>query len=209
MKNILEKILEKADTLYWQGLPIEMTDLEFDSISEQIGHISKPPATLKGWSQYPDYCLLKPHYGLKKVSYEIAKKAVNYWPKWDGIYLQIFKDQNGIHCVTRGDGRIGKDLKHFFDSKGVIIPDHSGEFELIYNPCAYSLDDCKIRAKLVSDLSRNDLNRSSLYFNDHSYCVIDGIPPKEIPESFGGFAIDGWVIELADGQKFAYKGEAW
>lgn len=203
---ILDKILEKADSLYWQGLPLTMTDEEFDSMSDQIGHISKPPETLKGWAQYPDYCLACPNYGLKKVSYEIAKKAVRYWPKWDGIYLQIFEDENGLHIVTRGDGRIGKDLKPFFDSKGVIIPDHSGEFELIYGTFAWSLDDCKIRAKLVSDLIRNDLNRSACYFIPHSDCVFEGIPPKEIPESFGGFAIDGWVIELANGEKFKYKG---
>ncbi|MBO4714875.1 MAG: hypothetical protein J5672_02110 [Verrucomicrobia bacterium] len=220
-EKILDKILEKADFLYWQGLPIEMTDLEFDSISAQTGHISKPPETLKGWAQYPDYCLLKPHYGLKKVSLDFAKKACYYSPKWDGIYIQVFIDDKGIHAVTRGDGRIGKDLAGFIYvpfGRDPYSDSDFVEYELCYPVCYGG------RVALVKDLSAGnfkELNRKA-YFVQHGESGVDcgndedetEKELKEIPSEMDGgydfdFPCDGWVIELANGEKYAYKGSAY
>lgn len=189
--------LKKADALYWQGKETGLSDADFDAMSADCGHISQPPRTLKGWASYPDYPLLKPNYGLKKVSYEIAKNAVRYWPKWDGLFLQVFEDENGKHCVTRGDGKIGKDLQPFFQELGIISPENTGEYELIYSRIS--------RDGLCADLSQGYILKEC-YFIPHNEGGIPCKPPAEIPERFGGFAIDGWVIQLGTSEKFKYKG---
>ena len=196
--------LKKADALYWAGKNTDLTDKEYDEMAEDTGHICQPPATLKGWAKYPDYCLACPNYGLKKVSYEIAQKAVIYWPKWDGIYLQSFEDKNGLHFVTRGDGRIGKDLIHLFkrlkkEFNSDFYPECDSDFELVY---PVEMDG---RKGLVKDLACNDLSFSCAFI-DHLDDGVLGAPPRAIPDQIGGYPIDGWVIELENGEKFKYKG---
>ena len=200
-----ENVLEKADCAYWSGQPTGISDTIYDKLSEEAGHICQPPRTLKGWANYPDYPLLKPNYGLKKVSYEIAKNAVRYWPKWDGIFCQVFKDEKGIHFVTRGDGQIGKDLKKlFYDFEG---PDVWADYKSIINcELCYRLEDGG-RAVLCADISKGRF-RFEWWRQTHNSEGTQqiGHPPKEIPTDWNGWPIDGWVIELESGEKFKYKG---
>ncbi len=192
--------LKKADALYWQGKETGLSDADFDAMSADCGHISQPPRTLAGWARYPDYKLLKPHFGLKKVGYDIAQKAVCFFPKWDGIYIQTFEDEKGCHVLTRGNGRTGKDLQ-----KILLFPTIKGAGVGCYELC-YSLEKGG-RAQLCADLSKGMLKRFVII--SHAFMKSKGAPPKEVPQEIDGIPCDGWVIELADGQKFAYKGQAY
>lgn len=194
-----KKILEKADALYWAGKETGLTDAEYDSIAGDMGHICQPPKTLKGWALYPDYPLLSPHSGLKKVNYETAQRAVRYWPKWDGIYLQLFLDGNGWHYVTRGDGRIGKDLTPILKNGIDYLPKFFGDYELVYPTKKGG------RQGLIKDLSRGYLSLDCSFIN-HLSVKISGNLPREIPQEIDGLPIDGWVIQLASGEKYKYKG---
>lgn len=196
--------LKKADALYWQGKETGLSDADFDAMSADCGHISQPPRTLKGWARYPDYPLLKPNYGLKKVSYDVAENAVRYYPKWDGVFIQIFENESGLHCITRGDGRIGKDLFPLFERlrkefKIDFFPNFEGNFELVYPV------EMEGRKGLVKDLACNDLSFSCAFI-DHLDDGVLGAPPRAIPDQIDGYPIDGWVIELASGEKYKYKG---
>lgn len=195
--------LEKADALYWQGKETELTDKEYDSMAKDVGHICQPSKTLKGWAQFPDYPLKKAHYGLKKVGYEIARQAVRYWPKHDGIFIQTFSDEKGDHWVTRGNGRIGKDLASLIHTPAPI-PGVVFEYELLY-----SIEDGG-RAQLCADICKGFLKPGAWWLKSH-WCTgtEEGLPPREIPTEWNGTPCDGWVIQLADGQKFAYKGQAY
>lgn len=203
----MKTILEKADFHYWNGQPTGINDAVYDKLSAESGHICQPPATLKGWAKYPDYCLAIPNFGLKKVSYEIAKQAVKWFPKWDGIFIQVFQDENGLHTVTRGDGRIGKDIaqvfpRNYFDEiptrSGVNYYLNKGNFELVYSVADGG------RAALCRDLSKGIIKRYEFIL--HDLLEHKGTPPQMIPEHWAGYPIDGYVIELASGEKFKYKG---
>ena len=193
-----EKLIE-ADLAYWNGENSGITDRDFDELSAAVGHISQPPATLKGWARYTDCELKKPNYGLKKVSWDVAKYAVKHWPKWDGIFIQGWF----CHLVTRGNGKTGKNLAPAMPLlRFVFKPDAEPQnFEL-----CYSMKDGG-RSKLCADLSRGDLSMKA-HLIPHMENEQDSPPPREIPQEIDGIPVDGWVIQLADGQKFAYKGEA-
>ncbi len=192
--------LKKADALYWQGKETGLSDADYDAMSADCGNICKPPRTLKGWARYPDYKLAVPNYGLKKVSWEIARKAIRYWPKHDGIFLQTFSDEKGDHWVTRGNGRIGKDLARIISSPAPCS-NTVFEFELLYTIEAGG------RAQLCADICKGFLKPGAWWLKSH-WCTgtEEGHPPREIPTDWNGTPCDGWVIQLADGQKFAYKG---
>jgi hypothetical protein len=198
----MKKILELADSLYWTGKETGLSDEVYDKLSEATGHTSKPPATLKGWAQYPDYCLAVPNFGLKKVSWEIARKAIRYWPKHDGIFLQTFSDEKGDHWVTRGNGRTGKDLASLIRTPAPI-PGVVFEYELLYSVKEGG------RAQLCADICKGFLKPGAWWLKSHVCTGTEaGHPPREIPAEWNCTPCDGWVIQLADGQKFAYKGEA-
>jgi hypothetical protein len=197
-----EKKLIRVDSLYWQGKPTGLTDAEYDRLAEQSGHICKPAQN--AWASYPDYQLLHPNYGLKKIPYEVAKTAVRYWPKWDGIFIQMFNDANGWHCVTRGNGRQGKDLFSLFsrlekEFNNELISYHVGESELVY-PL-----ELGGRVELCRDLVVDDVCFACAFI-PHNEGAKDGAPPRDIPKEIDGYPIDGWVVELQDGLKYKYKG---
>ena len=188
--------LKKADALYWAGKDTGLTDKEYDEMAEDTGHICKPPETLKGWAQYPDQALMYPNRGLKKVSYEIASKAVKHWPKWDGIFIQYWPG----HFVTRGDGRIGKDLAGFFKLLRLAFRDKwPHNFEL-----CYTVKDGG-RVALCRDLALGKLSANADLI-PHLKGSFDGEPPRAIPDQIEGWPVDGWVVEMPDGNKYAYKG---
>ena len=195
----MKSILEKADCAYWSGKQTEVSDAVFDKLSAECGYVSKPPKSLKGWAQYPDYCLASPNFGLKKVSYDIARQAVRYYPKHDGIFIQIFSDSTGSHCVTRGNGLIGKDLQCL-----IKTPAHFSKpvnFELLY-----SIEDGG-RVQLCADISRGFLKAGAWWLKSHDCTgTKEGFPPREIPTDWNCTPVDGWVVELDNGEKFAYKG---
>jgi len=192
--------LKKADALYWAGKDTGLTDKEYDEMAEDTGHICQPPATLKGWAKYPDYCLAVPNFGLKKVSYEIARQAVKWWLKWDGIFIQVFKDKKGFHFVTRGDGRIGKDLKCLFKCDATFTEPHN--FELLYRVIDGG------RAKLCADISQGAFSKVWILKNHELSNQHKGEPlPELIKASIEDLPCDGYVIELASGEKFKYKGQ--
>ena len=200
IKRLKKKTLEDADALYWAGKERTMTDENYDRLSAETGHICKPPRDLKGWAQYPDCALIRPNYGLKKVSWDVAKYAVKHWPKWDGIFIQGWF----CHLVTRGNGKTGKNLAPAMPLlRFVFKPDAEPQnFEL-----CYSVKDGG-RSKLCADLSRGDLSMKA-HLIPHLENEQDSPPPREIPLEIDGIPVDGCVIELADGQKFAYKGQAY
>lgn len=198
-----ERLIE-ADRAYWSGKDTGLADREFDAMAVAVGHISQPPRTLKGWAQYPDYSLLKPNFGLKRVSYDVAENAVRYYPKWDGVFIQIFENESGLHCITRGDGRIGKDLFPLFERlrkefKIDFFPNFEGNFELVYPV------EMGGRVELCRDLACGDLSFSCAFMK-HSDDMKEGNPPKDIPSSVDGYPVDGWVCELDTKEKFKYKG---
>lgn len=192
-----KSILELADGLYWSGKETGLSDAVYNQFSEETGHICQPPRTLKGWAKYTDCDLKKPSYGLKKVSWDIAKHAVKHWPKWDGIFIQGWF----CHLVTRGNGRTGKNLASAMPLLWLVFkPDAEPQnFELCY------LAKDGGRSKLCADLSHGNLSMKA-HLIPHLENEQDSPPPKEVPQEIDGIPCDGWVIELADGQKFAYKG---
>ena len=199
-------ILERADALYFQGKPTGLSDRDYDRLSEQSGHLCKPAKN--AWANYPNYQLLHPNYGLKKIPYEVAKNAVVYYPKYDGIFLQFFKDENGFHAVTRGNGRVGKDLKRLF---------FTDDFEIIFEIQKSKVANCEMcydiyhggREGLCRDIAKFNLYQiqSKMYIYGHEDYPLHGEIPQEIPSEMWTIPTDGWVCVLDDGQKYKYKGE--
>lgn len=202
-----ENVLEKADCAYWNGQETGINDAIYDKLSADCGHISKPPATLKGWNKYPDYCLAAPNFGLKKVPYEVAVRAVKCFPKYDGIFIQIFSDEKGVHCVTRGDGRIGKDIKEIFVFHKEFYEKNEGNYELCYKKQDGG------RAALCRDITKGVLLEKAILIK-HDVLSFQKMPnTEEIAlqklekiQNFLNVPCDGYVVELATGEKFKYKG---
>lgn len=202
IKRLKKKTLEDADALYWAGKERTMTDENYDRLSAETGHICKPPRDLKGWAQYPDCALIRPNYGLKKVGWEIARHAIRHWPKWDGIFVQGWFG----HLVTRGDGRIGKDLTgKLILLRFLFRADDFKDVDFKNFELCYKKEDGG-RVALCRDLSKGSLKLSADLI-PHNEGSFDGEPPRAIPDQIEGWPVDGWVIQLANGQKFAYKGE--
>jgi hypothetical protein len=203
-----ETLLQRADELYFQGKETGLSDAVYDRLAEKSGHICQPKGNM--WGQYRDQFLIHPNFGLQRIPYSTAQKAVCYFPKFDGIFIAVQKPSLDTpwHCVTRGNGYKGKDIAILFpktDFREIFTSWHKTYTAMIgtYELC-YTVADGG-REALCADIAKGRLGR--YYLLPHKGYYHNGHPPKDIPSDYEGFPIDGYVCGLDDNQLYKYKGE--
>nr|MBC9704394.1 hypothetical protein [Enterococcus sp.] len=122
----MKALRAKASEAYYKGETPEMTDEEFDiltqklteaGVEEEVGHGYVPDAATTIKHQYPLLSLTKVR-GIDEIERWANKFPLfpNYviQPKYDGLALDITFSETGelISAATRGDGKVGENVTH-------------------------------------------------------------------------------------------------
>lgn len=130
----LKNLIKTAATAYYSNGENIMTDMEFDSLIEELKELDPDDELLTtvGWGGKPEANgrVLRPHrkklytIDTKIKDYEVAKSMINdgdiIQPKIDGISCTLYYVDGTLDAaITRGDGKFGYCIKDNINTDGI------------------------------------------------------------------------------------------
>lgn len=216
----MQKFLDHASKMYYEGTPI-ISDAEFECLSSHYNYLSVGHAVTDGIPHY------YPMYSLQKV-FDIddapfpLENAVES-PKLDGAAVSLlYVDGNLILALTRGDGKLGRDIT---DKMKRLVPNTitlegirqvTGEVvapayitnSRNYASGALNLKDISEFAKKDLTFVAYDMQRTFfLTWSDTMHALeVEGFHVINTFDWAGAYPTDGVVYRINDTEKYLSMG---